>query len=87
MLRSLLSIGSSVGTGAPRPEPKPAMLLVIQADAYDWPALLKGKCLADGRTIRVVQAGWDDIGVHAATYSASGVSVEVFSLGKVSFAT
>ena len=40
---------------------KPAVLLVIQQDAYDWSAIFAGSHLADGRTIQVVQCGWPDM--------------------------
>jgi hypothetical protein len=49
----------------PGAEPKPATLLVIQADAYDWPAIFAGCRLRDGRPIRVIQAGWDQLVVTA----------------------
>jgi len=59
------------------PKPKPVVLLVIQADNYDWPAIFEGKVLSDGRPIRVVQTGWQHIHVHADTYSSAGICVEV----------
>jgi glutathione synthase/RimK-type ligase-like ATP-grasp enzyme len=59
-----------------------ATLLVLQADGYDWPALLKGAKLRDGRAIRVVQTGWEDITVHADTYSSAKLCVEVDKLAK-----
>ena len=41
-------------------------LLVIQSDNYDWPAIFAGyDRLSDGRPIRVVQTGWEDILVQA----------------------
>eukprot|EP01052_Picozoa_sp_SAG31_P022588 SAG31_NODE_1802_length_7238_cov_3.417285_6_plen_349_part_00 len=72
---SMLGIGGGSGSGgAQQPatessgiaQTKPAVLLVIQADAdYDWPGLFGGKTLRDGRPIRVVQAGWSDLLVTA----------------------
>jgi len=56
---------------------KPATLLVIQADNYDWVKILSGSRLSDGRPLSVIQTGWDDIAVHADTYSSSGLCVEV----------
>lgn len=46
-------------------------LLVIQTDNYDWEDIFAGVVLDDGRSIEVVQTGWDDITVHADTYSSS----------------
>lgn len=59
-----------------------ATLLVLQDDNYDWPALLQGATLRDGRSIRVVQTAWEAIEVHVDTYSSSGVCVEVLRLAK-----
>jgi len=56
---------------------KPATVLVLQGDKYDWVEILKGFTLRDGRPLRVVQTGWEDIQVHADTYSTSGVCVDV----------
>lgn len=56
---------------------KPVILLVIQADNYSWPDILRGATLSDGRPLRVVQTGWGDIHVHSDTYSSSGLCVEV----------
>jgi len=61
----------------PRNAAPAATLLVIQSDKYDWPLLFRGRTLRDGRSIRVVQAGWLDIHVHADTYSSSGLCVDV----------
>jgi len=61
---------------------KPATLLVVQSDNYDWPAILAGATLRDARPIAVVQVGWDDIGIHADTYSTSGLCVDVRKLAK-----
>ena len=36
-----------------------------------------GASLSNGREIRVVQTSWDDIHVHADTYSSAGLCVEV----------
>jgi len=69
---------------APAAADKPAVLLVIQSDgqyaggeSYDWPTIFSAQTLGDGRKIRVVQTGWDDIHVHADTYSSAGLCVEV----------
>jgi len=59
---------------------KPATLLVLQVDNYDWPAMFRGLRLADGRAIRVIQTGWQDIQVHADTYSSAGLCVDVSKL-------
>jgi len=56
---------------------KPATLLVLQMDDYDWPTIFKDCVLRDGRKIRVVQTGWDQIQVHCDTYSSVGICVEV----------
>jgi len=41
-------------------------LLVIQSDNYDWPAIFADdRLMSDGRPIRVVQTGWEDILVQA----------------------
>lgn len=63
-------------------QPKPATLLVVQADNYDWPAILAGATLSDGRPLKVVQVGWDDISLHADTYSSSGLCVDVRKVAK-----
>lgn len=71
---------------APAAAVKPATLLVIQAagehaggESYDWRQIFSemGASLSDGREIRVVQTSWDDIHVHADTYSSAGLCVEV----------
>lgn len=46
-------------------------LLVIQKDNYDWVDIFSCARLKDGRSIEVVQTGWEDIVVHADTYSSS----------------
>ena len=46
-------------------------ILVIQVDNYDWKNIFSGLKLGDGRGVEVVQTGWDDISVHADTYSSS----------------
>lgn len=56
---------------------KPVTLLVIQVDDYDWPVIFQGATLADGRAVRVVQAGWGDITVQADTYSKIPICVNV----------
>eukprot|EP00435_Cladocopium_sp_Y103_P062567 s406_g24.t1 len=68
MLRALFSGSSDDATNhapdarAAREEgSRPVRLLVIQADDYDWPVILKGVTLADGRPIVVYQTGWPDI--------------------------
>lgn len=48
-----------------------ATLLVIQADAYDWEGIFSGCHLQDGRPIRVVQTGWDQLVVSADSPSMS----------------
>lgn len=82
MIRSIFgSRGSSDAVGATEArEPRPATLLVIQADNYDWPKIFGGAKLRDGRNVRVLQAGWPDILVHADTYSNGGVRVEIQKL-------
>lgn len=86
MFRSLLSFGgnhesaTSQGSSPTKDAAlKPATLMVIQADDYDWPTIFKGACLRDGRPIQVVQTGWENFQVHADTYSKSGICVEVRS--------
>mmetsp|Transcript_14775 Transcript_14775/g.31824 ORF Transcript_14775/g.31824 Transcript_14775/m.31824 type:complete len:338 (+) Transcript_14775:60-1073(+) len=62
----------SSSAGLPEPEQETSVkLLVIQADDYDWEDIFSGVVLKDRRRIEVVQAGWDDITVHADTYSSS----------------
>jgi len=59
---------------------KPVELLVIQneQDAPEWDKLVPpGTTLRNGRPIKVVQCGWDEMHVHADTYSTSGVLVEI----------
>eukprot|EP00418_Pyrodinium_bahamense_P041329 CAMPEP_0179200490 /NCGR_PEP_ID=MMETSP0796-20121207/99778_1 /TAXON_ID=73915 /ORGANISM="Pyrodinium bahamense, Strain pbaha01" /LENGTH=341 /DNA_ID=CAMNT_0020905045 /DNA_START=78 /DNA_END=1103 /DNA_ORIENTATION=- len=63
-----------------------ATLLVIQDDDYDWPALLRGAQLSDGRGIRVIQTGWNAINVHVSTYSTAGLCVDVKRLAKTASA-
>jgi len=53
---------------------QPAILLVIQADAYDWVDIFAGCRLHDGRPVRVVQAGWDRLVVTAESPAMSGTS-------------
>lgn len=62
--------------------PKPATLLVLQTDAYDWVSLFRDVTLSDGRAIRVIQTGWQDIHVHVDTYSSAGLCVDVRGLAK-----
>jgi glutathione synthase/RimK-type ligase-like ATP-grasp enzyme len=62
------------------PQDKPATLLVIQMDAYDWPAIFKDFRLRDGRGINVIQTGWNELQVHADTYSSARLCVEVNKL-------
>lgn len=67
-------MGNQPSTGAlqqhqPAPaEMRPAVLLVIQSQSdcnYDWPAIFDGCCLEDGRSVQVVQCGWDEMLVAA----------------------
>ena len=44
---------------------KPAKLLVIQSDKYDWVRIFRGATLADGRAVEVCQCGWDGLKVAA----------------------
>lgn len=70
----MLSFLSRVRPESPK---KPATLLVLQSDSYDWPTILKDATLHDGRPLTVVQCGWADIHVHSDTYSNAGLCVEV----------
>lgn len=82
MLRAIFSSreeAASVSRSA-EPEQKPVTLLVLQIDKYDWPAIFRDCKLRDGRRIRVVQTGWEQIQVHADTYSSSQLCVEVMEL-------
>jgi glutathione synthase/RimK-type ligase-like ATP-grasp enzyme len=63
-----------------KPSPKPATLLVLQIDDYDWVELFRDVKLRDGRGIKVVQTGWQDIQVHVDTYSSAGLCVDVQKL-------
>jgi len=47
---------------------KPVVVLVIQSDKYNWYEIFQGKTLSNGRSIRVEQAGWQDIIVNAQSY-------------------
>lgn len=84
MLRSMFgsraAATSDVDNQGSRPQQKPATLLVLQCDNYDWPALFRDLRLADGRAIRVIQTGWHDIQVHADTYSSAHLCVDVSKL-------
>ena len=60
---------SSLSPPAP-PAAPPARLLVIQSDKYCWPALFEGQKLPDGRSIEVLQTGWDGLRVLAEPQSA-----------------
>lgn len=84
MLRTLFGgrdeASSSTGAAASSSSGRPATLLVIQMDDYDWPAIFRGCRLRDGRAIRVVQTGWDCLDVHCDTYSKAGFMVEVSKL-------
>mmetsp|Transcript_48789 Transcript_48789/g.147005 ORF Transcript_48789/g.147005 Transcript_48789/m.147005 type:complete len:196 (+) Transcript_48789:85-672(+) len=74
-IRKALAHGEPGGNSAGAPneaepeksssEATAATLLVLQADAYDWAAIFRGRRLNDGRSIRVVQTGWDKIRVSA----------------------
>jgi len=61
---------------------QPVVLLVLQADDYNWPELLKGCRLADGRPIRVYQTGWSDISIQADTYSTARLCVNIMRFAK-----
>jgi hypothetical protein len=66
MLKEAIGIGSrAIPTPEPEQQQKPATLLVIQADAYDWKEIFGGCRLRDGRAINVVQLGWDRLLVTA----------------------
>jgi len=47
---------------------KPVVVLVIQSDKYNWYEIFQGKTLSNERSIRVEQAGWQDIIVNAQSY-------------------
>ena len=74
-VRDLLSAGDAAAAGGAAAgaaadataEPgRPATLLVIDAlDEYDWKEIFAGDRLSDGRTIEVVQVGWDRLLVCA----------------------
>mmetsp|Transcript_21481 Transcript_21481/g.40391 ORF Transcript_21481/g.40391 Transcript_21481/m.40391 type:complete len:333 (+) Transcript_21481:89-1087(+) len=50
--------------------PPPVIILVIQADSYDWSDIFSGTKLNNGREVNIVQVGWQDIlSVHADSYS------------------
>jgi len=76
--RSLFSSAPAANTATA----KPVQLLVLQADDYDWPLLLAGATLRDGRPVVVYQTGWNDIHIHASTYSSARVVVEINNLAK-----
>jgi len=58
--------------------PPPVVILVVQADQYDWSSIFSGTTLNDGREVKVVQVGWQDIIIHSDTYSTdSRLIVEV----------
>merc|ERR1712118_493855 len=77
----MLGSGSEARTAASQQqELKPATLLVLQMDNYDWPEIFKDSTLRDGRAIRVIQTGWEHIPVHADTYSSTRLCVEVRKL-------
>lgn len=90
MLRALLgspadaeserSSGTATATGSSNR--RPVKLLVLQADDYDWPTIMRGAKLADGRPIVVYQTGWPDIQVHCDTYSSARVCVDIMKLAK-----
>ena len=56
--------------GQPSSSPPPVVVLVIQADKYNWLSIFSGRKLSNGRDIKVVQVGWQDILIHADTYSS-----------------
>lgn len=84
MLRSIFGSNLVDATSAAQvPETKPASLLVIDGrDDYDWSAIFEGSRLADGRPVRVWQAGWEDILVHCDTYSNAPLCVDIKNLAR-----
>jgi len=84
-IRGILSCGSKddISTTTPQsgvPSVKPAVLLVIQGDNYDWPMLMKDVRLQDGRPIQVYQTMWDSMEAHVSTYSSAQLCVEISKL-------
>mmetsp|Transcript_69711 Transcript_69711/g.167347 ORF Transcript_69711/g.167347 Transcript_69711/m.167347 type:complete len:352 (-) Transcript_69711:97-1152(-) len=77
--------GSSSGAGTTA-NLKPATVLVVQQDNYDWPEILRNVTLKDGRSLRVFQTGWDFMQVHCDTYSRTGICVEITKLAPSSSA-
>jgi len=81
MLQRLFSSSTAAQSGSQQAS-TPVTVLVIQSDAYDWPSMFSGVTLQDGRGIRVIQAGWEDISVHADTYSSAHLCVDVVKPAK-----
>jgi len=73
---------AAVTAGRPSNVLTPVCLLVLQADKYNWPEMLKGATLRDGRPIKVYQAGWPDIQVHADTYSTAKICVDILRFAR-----
>eukprot|EP00747_Dinoflagellata_sp_TGD_P165436 gnl/TRDRNA2_/TRDRNA2_186701_c0_seq1.p1 gnl/TRDRNA2_/TRDRNA2_186701_c0~~gnl/TRDRNA2_/TRDRNA2_186701_c0_seq1.p1 ORF type:complete len:340 (+),score=53.44 gnl/TRDRNA2_/TRDRNA2_186701_c0_seq1:58-1077(+) len=76
MLSSLFASRGQNATVSSPPS-KPATLLVLQGDDYDWPAIFRDATLNDGRRVHVVQTTWADINVHVDTYTSAGLCVDV----------
>ena len=58
---------------------QPLELLVIAADRdkADWVSMMRDDRLADGRPLRVIQCGWDDIMVSAEPSSSVPLVVHI----------
>ena len=49
-----------------------------EVDGYDWAEIFAGCVLDDGRPIRVVQCGWEDLNIMCETHSRMEVVVDIF---------
>lgn len=58
-------------------EVQPVRLLVIQADDYDWHAIMAPCQLADGRAVVVEQVGWNEITVCGYSHSKEPLVVNI----------
>ena len=67
---------TAASPGAP-PAKRPAILLVLQADGYDWAEIFAGCVLQNGRPIRVVQCGWEDLSIMGETHSRMEVVINI----------